>query len=166
MKKFFYVFLSCAMLAAFAACGPDEPTPGPEDETPEFLDKSKTSSMVVTLANVPVASDTTIIVTDAEPSLSGAVQMGVRGTIQGVKAFRVTITRSEAGQKDELCAGQQCVPGDGELSQDIDYNMMGADKADWYTHYTPAKAGDYTVNYKFQNYNRELNIKVIYRYAE
>lgn len=166
MKKFFYVFLSCAMLATFAACGPDEPTPDPDEETPEFLDKSKTSSMVVMLGSMTVSADTTVIITDAEPSPSGAVQMGVRGSISGVKAFRVTITRSEAGQKDELCAGQQCVPGDGELSQDIDYNMMGAAKADWFTHYTPVKAGDYTVNYKFRNYNRELNLKVIYRYAE
>lgn len=166
MKKFFYVFLSCAMLSMLAACGPDEPTPDPdEDEVPEYLDKTKTSTMEVFLGVAPVKNDTTIEVTEAEASLSGAMQMGIKGRIKGVSGFRVTATRSEAGQKDELCAGVQCVPGDGELKQDFDYNLVGGtDEAQWYTHYTPAKEGVYTVAYKFQNYNRTLTITVNYNY--
>lgn len=154
------------MLCMLSACGPqNDPDPkDPDDETPEYLDKSKASSMVVYLGLVPVSGDTTITVTEAEQSLSGAVQMGVSGKISGVKAFRVTATRSEADQKDELCAGVQCVPGDGELTQDFDYSLMGNTEASWYTHYTPVKEGVYTVKYCFQNYNRSITLTVKYDY--
>jgi len=167
MKKFFYVMMSAAMLCMLSACGPqNDPDPKPDDDdTPEYLDKTKQSSMVVTLGAVALAGDTKIEVTEAEPSLSGAVQMGVSGMISGVKAFRVTATRSEADQKDELCAGVQCVPGDGELTQDFDYNLMGNTEASWYTHYTPVKNGVYTVKYCFQNYNRSLTVTVKYNYT-
>lgn len=169
MKKFFYAMMSLAMLGMLVACEPkNKPdTPDEEDDAPEYMDKSKKSEMVVYVGPIAVAADTTIIVTDVEESLSGAKQMGISGTIKGVKGFRVTATRSEAGQKDELCAGVQCVPGDGELKQVYEFNLLnGSTEATWYTHYTPTKSGDYTVDYKFENYNRTLTIKVIYRYAE
>lgn len=165
MKKFFYVFLSCAMLSMLPACGPDEPTPDPDvEETPEYLDKSKNSQMVVTLGASVLTKDTTVEVTEVTPSLSGALTMEVSGTVSGVSAFRVTATRSEEGQKEELCAGT-CMISDGELTQNFDFTIGDASTTTWKAHYTPAKQGVYTVKYSFQNYNRTLNLTVKYNYT-
>lgn len=162
MKKFFYVFLSCAMLSMLPACGPDEPTPDPDEETPEYLDKSKQSQMKVFVDGEELTADKTIEVTEAEESLGG-MQMGVFGRITGATGVRVSVTRSEADQKDELCALGTCKPGDGKLTQDFDFvQVEGSEK--WFTHYTPVKAGVYTVSYKFQNYNRTITLTVKYNY--
>lgn len=162
MKKFFYVFLSCVMLCMLAACGPGN---NPE-QVPEYLDKTKTSTMEVYLGFMPIKNDTTINVTVAEEdAFTGTPIMGIKGKITGVEGFRITATRSEEGQTDELCAGVQCVPGDGKFSQNFDYELVGgATEASWYTHYSPAKEGVYTIAYKFQNYNRTLTLTVNYDY--
>lgn len=167
MKKYLSFFIFTLLMTGMVACGPgNEPTPpdGEENERPEFLDSTKTSTMQVFVGSFLLNADTTIVVTDAEQSLSGAMQMGVQGAIQGVKQFRVTITRSKEDRKDELCAGVQCVPGDGELTQEIDFNLMGETSGQWYTHYTPTEKGDYTVDYLFQNYNKKVKLTVVYRY--
>lgn len=167
MKKFFYVLLSAAALCLFTACGepdgPDKP-----DDRPEFLDPSKPSSMEVFCMGKPILDDTTIEVTEShEDELSGNVMMEVRGTVSGAQAFRVTIKRSDAGREDELCAGIQCVPGDGELAQDIDYKLpAGQTSAAWYAHYTPSESGVYTVTYSFQNYDRTINLTINYNYKK
>lgn len=167
MKRYLSFFLYSLLVLGMVACGPENDPKDPKeevDETPEYLDKTKASQMELYLGAVPVTADTTVVVTDAVESLSGAMQMGVEGSISGVKAFRVSIRRSAEGQKDELCAGVQCVPGNSETEQNIDFNLMGETSGLWYTHYTPKEKGDYTVEYRFQNYNRDITLKVIYRY--
>ena len=166
MKKFFYVMMSAAALCLFTACGdPNNPEP-PEDEKPEYLDQTKQSNMEITLGVVPITKDTTIDISEYEENpLTGAQVMEISGFIRNVNGFRVTVTRSEAGLKDELCAGIQCVPGDGEKKQDFDYKLpSGQTEADWYAHFTPAKEGTYTIAYQFQNYNRSITLTVNYNF--
>ena len=166
MKKFFYVMMSAAALCLFTACGdPNNPEP-PEDEKPEYLDETKQSNMEITLGVVPITKDTTIDISEYEENpLTGAQVMEIRGFVRNVNGFRVTVTRSEAGLKDELCAGIQCVPGDGEKKQDFDYKLpSGQAEADWYAHFTPAKEGTYTIAYQFQNYNRSITLTVNYNF--
>ena len=166
MKKFFYVMMSAAALCLFTACGdPNKPEP-PEDEKPEYLDETKQSNMEITLGAVPISKDTTIDISEYEEDpLTGAQVMEIRGFVRNVNGFRVTVTRSEAGLKDELCAGIQCVPGDGEKKQDFDYKLpSGQTEADWYAHFTPAKEGTYTIAYQFQNYNRSITLTVNYNF--
>ena len=166
MKKFFYVMMSAAALCLFTACGdPNKPEP-PEDEKPEYLDETKQSNMEITLGVVPITKDTTIDISEYEENpLTGAQVMEIRGSVRNVNGFRVTVTRSEAGLKDELCAGIQCVPGDGEKKQDFDYKLpSGQTEAKWYAHFTPAKEGTYTIVYQFQNYNRSITLTVNYNF--
>lgn len=166
MKKFFYVMMSAAALCLFTACGdPNNPEP-PEDEKPEYLDETKQSNMEITLGVVPITKDTTIDISEyKENPLTGAQVMEIRGFVRNVNGFRVTVTRSEAGLKDELCAGIQCVPGDGEKKQDFDYKLpSGQTEADWYAHFTPAKEDTYTIAYQFQNYNRSITLTVNYNF--
>lgn len=166
MKKFFYVMMSAVALCLFTACGdPNNPEP-PEDEKPEYLDETKQSNMEITLGVVPITKDTTIDISEYEENpLTGAQVMEIRGFVRNVNGFRVTVTRSEAGLKDELCAGVQCLPGDGEKKQDFDYKLpSGQTEADWYAHFTPAKEGTYTIAYQFQNYNRSITLTVNYNF--
>ena len=166
MKKFFYVMMSAAALCLFTACGdPNKPEP-PKDEKPEYLDETKQSNMEITLGVVPITKDTTIDISEyKENPLTGAQVMEIRGAVRNVNGFRVTVTRSEAGLKDEPCAGIQCVPGDGEKKQDFDYKLpSGQTEADWYAHFTPAKEGTYTIAYQFQNYNRSITLTVNYNF--
>lgn len=171
MKKYFYLFVAM-MATVLVACEPKntpDPKPDPdpieEDETPEYLDASKESSMVVFLGPIALTGDTSIVVTDAEvDELSGEVQMGIRGSIACETGFRVAVTRSEEGGKDELCGVGQCVPGDGTKLQNFDFSMMGQKSGEWYTHFTPAKEGDHKITYKFMNYNRTITLAVTYSY--
>ena len=166
MKKFFYVMMSAVALCLFTACGdPNKPEP-PEDEKPEYLDETKQSNMEITLGVVPITKDTTIDISEyKENPLTGAQVMEILGFVRNVNGFRVTVTRSEAGLKDELCAGIQCVPGDGEKKQDFDYKLpSGQTEAEWYAHFTPAKEGTYTIAYQFQNYNRSITLTVNYNF--
>ena len=166
MKKFFYVMMSAAALCLFSACGdPNKPEP-PEDEKPEYLDETKQSNMEISLGAVPISKDTTIDISEYEENpLTGAQVMEIRGFVRNVNGFRVTVTRSEAGLKDELCAGIQCLPGDGEKKQDFDYKLpSGQTEAEWYAHFTPAKEGTYTIAYQFQNYNRSITLTVNYNF--
>lgn len=166
MKKFFYVMMSAAALCLFTACGdPNKPEP-PEDEKPEYLDETKQSNMEITLGVVPITKDTTIDISEYKVNqLTGAQVMEIRGFVRNVNGFRVTVTRSEAGLKDELCAGVQCLPGDGEKKQDFDYKLpSGQTEAEWYAHFTPAKEGTYTIAYQFQNYNRSITLTVNYNF--
>lgn len=166
MKKFFYVMMSAAALCLFTACGdPNKPEP-PQDEKPEYLDETKQSNMEITLGVVPITKDTTIDISEYEENpLTGAQVMEIRGFVRNVNGFRVTVTRSEAGLKDELCAGIQCLPGDGEKKQDFDYKLpSGQTEAEWYAHFTPAKEGTYTIAYQFQNYNRSITLTVNYNF--
>ena len=166
MKKFFYVMMSAVALCLFTACGdPNKPEP-PDDEKPEYLDETKQSNMEITLGVVPITKDTTIDISEyKENPLTGAQVMEILGFVRNVNGFRVTVTRSEAGLKDELCAGIQCVPGDGEKKQDFDYKLpSGQTEAEWYAHFTPAKEGTYTIAYQFQNYNRSITLTVNYNF--
>ena len=166
MKKFFYVMMSAAALCLFTACGdPNKPEP-PKDEKPEYLDETKQSNMEITLGVVPITKDTTIDISEYKVNqLTGAQVMEIRGFVRNVNGFRVTVTRSEAGLKDELCAGIQCLPGDGEKKQDFDYKLpSGQTEAEWYAHFTPAKEGTYTIAYQFQNYNRSITLTVNYNF--
>ena len=166
MKKFFYVMMSAAALCLFTACGdPNKPEP-PKDEKPEYLDETKQSNMEITLGVVPISKDTTIDISEYEEDpLTGAQVMEILGFVRNVNGFRVTVTRSEEGLKDELCAGIQCVPGDGEKKQDFDYKLpSGQTEAKWYAHFTPAKEGTYTIAYQFQNYNRSITLTVNYNF--
>lgn len=175
MRKIFYFLMAAVTMMAFAACEPKNPPtddhggneePSGDEELPTFLDPGKESQMVLFLGGIPVSADTSIVVFEAEENpLTGTKQMGLMGTITCADGFRVSISRSAEGQKDELCAGQQCVPGDGELTQTIDFSMMGEKNASWYTHYTVDQLASYVVVYTFTNYNRSIRLTVDYQNA-
>ena len=171
MKKLMYVVL--AMFAiSFAACSPIENPPEPED--PEIDDPTVASNMQLFVDGIgEITGDTTIVVTTAEEQLSGYYQMSVEGTIEGIQAVRVIVTRSKKDRMDELCALGTCAAGDGELEQEFNFRVIG-DNNKWYAHYTflpdlcrtepYTPLNPYIVNYKFINYSRVVNLTVVYDY--
>ena len=93
--------------------------------------------------------------------------MEIKGTIEGASKIRVVVTRSTTGREDKLCAFDFCAPGDGELEQVFNFKMQGITNT-WYAHYMVPEQDHsaYTVNYKFINYSRVVNLTVVYDYQE
>ena len=93
MKKLMYL-LFAALTVGFAACSRIENHP--ETEDPEIDDPTVASNMQLFVDGIgEITGDTTIVVTTAEEQLSGKLQMSVEGTLEGVQAVRVIVTRSE-----------------------------------------------------------------------
>ena len=163
MKKLMYVLLAVLTLV-FAACN-NRPTP---PEEPEIDDPTVPSTMKLFVDGIgEITADRTITLHDALLSLSGETKMEVKGTIEGVQALRVLVTRSEEGRTDELCAFGKCALGDGELEQE--FNFFVVDDSDtWFAHYIVPETdhSPYTVKYKFINYSRVITLTVVYDYQE
>ena len=170
MKKLMYV-LFAALMMSLVACH-NQPVTPPEPNDPEIDDPTIPSNMQLFVEGIgEITGDTTIIVTTAEEQLSGKLQMSVEGTLEGVQAVRVIVTRSELDREDELCALGTCAAGDGQLEQEFNFRVVG-DNNKWYAHYTflPDFCTTepytphylYTVNYKFINYSCVVTLTVVY----
>jgi hypothetical protein len=119
--------------------------------------------------SVEIVKDTTIVVTEFEydEDMEEAT-MGVEGTMYSddTDSIMVTITRSATDVVDQLCAGGNCVPGNGELKQEIAFKVGEMESMrSWFTHYTALEAGKVTINYAFNDgTNPVINLTIVYDY--
>jgi hypothetical protein len=116
-----------------------------------------------------VTENTTISVTEYEwdEDLEEAL-MEVRGQLYSDESqnIKVTITRQNTGVIDQFCAAGNCVPGNGELSQECEF-VVGtmAMQRSWFTHYTPMEAGKEVIKYEFNDgVNPAISLTIEYCY--
>ena len=116
-----------------------------------------------------ITKDTTIVVTEYEydEDLEEAT-MGVHGVLYSdeSQAISVTITRTKTGIIDQFCAGGNCVPGNGELTQVCDFTIGSmASMRQFFTHYTPTEAGKETITYTINDgTNPSITMTIVYSY--
>lgn len=118
---------------------------------------------------VEIIKDTTIVVTDYEydEDLEEA-EMAIEGEMYSDESdsIKVTITRFSTGIVDQFCAAGNCVPGNGELSQELSFTIGSLESMrHWFTHYTPIAIGKETIVYTFDDsVNPAITITVEYDY--
>lgn len=123
------------------------------------------------LVSIDVTKDTTIIVTEYEydEDLEEAT-MGVEGVMYSDESQQITvsITRSAEGIFDQFCAAGNCVPGNSELTQELEFTIGSmASMRRWFTHYTVYEAGTETIVYSFNDgINPTLTLTVKYSYMD
>ncbi len=124
------------------------------------------------LVSIDVTKDTTIIVTEYEydEDLEEAT-MGVEGVMYSDESQQITvsITRSAEGIFDQFCAAGNCVPGNSELTQELEFTIdtQCTDMRRWFTHYTVDEAGTETIVYSFNDgINPALTLTVKYSYMD
>ena len=123
------------------------------------------------LVSIDVTKDTTIIVTEYEydEDLEEAT-MGVEGVMYSDESQQITvsITRSAEGIFDQFCAAGNCVPGNSELTQELEFTIGSmASMRSWFTHYTVYEAGTETIVYSFNDgINPALTLTVKYSYMD
>ena len=123
------------------------------------------------LVSIDVTKDTTIIVTEYEydEDLEEAT-MGVEGVMYSDESQQITvsITRSAEGIFDQCCAAGNCVPGNSELTQELEFTIGSmASMRRWFTHYTVYEAGTETIVYSFNDgINPALTLTVKYSYMD
>lgn len=123
------------------------------------------------LVSIDVTKDTTIIVTEYEydEDLEEAT-MGVEGVMYSDESQQITvsITRSAEGIFDQFCAAGNCVPGNSELTQELEFTIGSmASMRRWFTHYTVYEAGTETIVYSFNDgINPALTLIVKYSYMD
>ena len=119
-------------------------------------------------AEIEVTKDTTIHYTAYEEDEFGDVSMQLNGNISSdeSKDFVVVLTRSATGIDDKLCLNQ-CVPGDGKITQTMDFPALpGMATKTWYAHYEPAEEGTVTIAYEFSDkVNPAITLTVNYIYS-
>ena len=123
------------------------------------------------LVSIDVTKDTTIIVTEYEydEDLEEAT-MGVEGVMYSDESQQITvsITRSAEDIFDQFCAAGNCVPGNSELTQELEFTIGSmASMRRWFTHYTVYEAGTETIVYSFNDgINPALTLTVKYSYMD
>ena len=116
-----------------------------------------------------ITKDTTIVLTEYEydEDLEEAT-MGVHGVLYSdeSQAISVTIKRAKTGIMDQFCAGGNCVPGNGELTQVCDFTIGSlASMRQFFTHYTPTEAGKETIVYAINDgKNPTITLTIVYSY--
>lgn len=123
------------------------------------------------LVSIDVTKDTTIIVTEYEYDEDlGEATMGVEGVMYSDESQQITvsITRSAEGIFDQFCAAGNCVPGNSELTQELEFTIGSmASMRRWFTHYTVYEAGTETIVYSFNDgINPALTLTVKYSYMD
>lgn len=123
------------------------------------------------LVSTDVTKDTTIVVSEYEydEDLEEAT-MGVEGVMYSddTENITVSITRSATGIFDQFCAAGNCVPGNSELTQELNFTMGTlSSMRRWFTHYTVYEAGTETIAYTFDDgINPTLTLTVKYSYKD
>ncbi len=96
--------------------------------------------------------------------------MGVEGVMYSDESQQITvsITRSAEGIFDQFCAAGNCVPGNSELTQELEFTIGSmASMRRWFTHYTVYEAGTETIVYSFNDgINPALTLTVKYSYMD
>jgi hypothetical protein len=122
------------------------------------------------LVTTNITKDTTIVVTEYEydEDLEEAT-MGVEGVMYSdeTDSIVVNITRASTGIIDQLCAGGNCVPGNGELTQEIVFKVGTMENMRrWFTHYTALVAGSESIKYAFSDgINPTITLTIEYSYS-
>lgn len=123
------------------------------------------------LVSIDVTKDTTIVVSEYEydEDLEEAT-MGVEGVMYSddTQDITVSITRSATGIFDQFCAAGNCVPGNSELTQELNFTVGTlSSMRRWFTHYTVYEAGTETIAYTFNDgINPTLTLTVKYSYLD
>lgn len=123
------------------------------------------------LVSTDVTKDTTIVVSEYEydEDLEEAT-MGVEGVMYSddTENITVSITRSATGIFDQFCAAGNCVPGNSELTQELNFTVGTlSSMRRWFTHYTVYEAGTETIAYTFDDgINPTLTLTVKYSYKD
>ena len=105
-----------------------------------------------------------ITVTDAELDiLSGKMQMKLQGSLLFTAPLTVQITRSATGLEDEFCCAGNCLSGNGETAQTLNYSPEGI--ASWFVHYTPVADSDETMTYVFTDASESRTLTVHFQYT-
>ena len=95
-------------------------------------------------------------------------EMAIEGEMYSDESdsIKVTITRFSTGIVDQFCAAGNCVPGNGELSQELSFTIGSLESMrHWFTHYTPIAIGKETIVYTFDDsVNPAITITVEYDY--
>ena len=123
------------------------------------------------LVSTDVTKDTTIVVSEYEydEDLEEAT-MGVEGVMYSDETENITvsITRSATGIFDQFCAAGNCVPGNSELTQELNFTVGTlSSMRRWFTHYTVYEAGTETIAYTFDDgINPTLTLTVKYSYKD
>lgn len=123
------------------------------------------------LVSTDITQDTTIVVSEYEydEDLEEAT-MGVEGVMYSddTQDITVSITRSATGIFDQFCAAGNCVPGNSELTQKLNFTVGTlSSMRRWFTHYTVYEAGTETIAYTFDDgINPTLTLTVKYSYND
>ena len=123
------------------------------------------------LVSTDITKDTTIVVSEYEydEDLEEAT-MGVEGVMYSddTQDITVSITRSATGIFDQFCAAGNCVPGNSELTQELNFTVGTlSSMRRWFTHYTVYEAGTETIAYTFDDgINPPLTLTVKYSYND
>lgn len=123
------------------------------------------------LVSTDITKDTTIVVSEYEydEDLEEAT-MGVEGVMYSddTQDITVSITRSATGIFDQFCAAGNCVPGNSELTQELNFTVGTlSSMRRWFTHYTVYEASTETIAYTFDDgINPTLTLTVKYSYND
>ena len=123
------------------------------------------------LVSTDVTKDTTIVVSEYEyDEYLEEATMGVEGVMYSDETENITvsITRSATGIFDQFCAAGNCVPGNSELTQELNFTVGTlSSMRRWFTHYTVYEAGTETIAYTFDDgINPTLTLTVKYSYKD
>lgn len=116
-----------------------------------------------------VTENTTVIVTEYHWDDDLEVDiMELRGQLYSDESetITITITRQNTGLVDQFCAAGNCVFGNGELTQVLEFTIgSAAFQRTWFTHYTPSQAGEEVIVYTFDDgVNATIALTVKYNY--
>jgi hypothetical protein len=120
--------------------------------------------------SIAITKDTTIVVTEFEYDEDmDEATMEVRGKMYSddSDSIWVTVTRSADGIIDQLCAANNCVPGNGAKTQELEFKIGTLDsERTWFAHYTAQVVGVETIVYTFSDgVNPSVTLTVEYNYA-
>jgi hypothetical protein len=120
--------------------------------------------------SIAITKDTTIVVTEFkyDEDMDEAT-MEVRGKMYSddSDSIWVKVTRSTDGIIDQLCAANNCVPGNGAKTQELEFKIGTLDsERTWFAHYTAQVVGVETIVYTFSDgVNPSVTLTVEYNYA-
>ena len=123
-------------------------------------------ALIISIAdygNVPTEGMELTINEAQEDDLSGEMLMELEGSLLCSTPLTVTITRSSEGLIDEFCCAGQCIGGNKETSQTLDFTPGGM--ANWYIHYTPTPGSYETISYLFDDGTESRSLTVYYDYS-
>ena len=120
--------------------------------------------------SIAITKDTTIVVTEFEYDEDmDEATMEVRGKMYSddSDSIWVKVTRSTDGIIDQLCAANNCVPGNGAKTQELEFKIGTLDsERTWFAHYTAQVVGVETIVYTFSDgVNPSVTLTVEYNYA-